>query len=132
MAGKKMIRRFLKSLAYALSGIWAAFKSEQSFRIHTIAMVIAVAMGLYLKLSVTAWGFVIFAIGFVLTSELFNTAVERLGDETANGEQKQMVKHAKDISAAAVLISALTALVIGILFLLIPFVQRMFDLIQGR
>ena len=37
-----MIRRLFKSLAYALSGIWAAFKSEQSFRLHTIAMVIAV------------------------------------------------------------------------------------------
>ena len=54
------------------------------------------------------------------------------GDEIADGEQKQLVKHAKDLSAGAVLVSALTALVIGILFLLIPFVQRMLDLIQGR
>jgi undecaprenol kinase len=132
MAGKKMIRRFLKSLFHALSGIWVAFKSEQSFRIHTIAMVIAVAMGLYLELSLAAWGFVIFSIGFVLVAELFNTAIERLGDEAADGQQKQVIKKAKDIAAGAVLISALTALVIGILFLLIPFAQRMLDLIQGR
>jgi len=126
------MKRFLKNLAYALSGIRAAFKSEQSFRIHTIAMVIAVAMGLYLELSLAAWGFVIFAIGFVLTAELFNTAIERLGDEAADGKQKLMIKHAKDASAAAVLVSALTALVIGILFLLIPFIQRMLDLLQNR
>ena len=126
------MKRFFKSLAYALSGIRAAFKSEQSFRIHTIAMVIAVAMGLYLELSLAAWGFVIFAIGFVLTAELFNTAIERLGDEAADGKQKLMIKHAKDASAAAVLVSALTALVIGILFLLIPFIQRMLDLLQNR
>ena len=124
------MKRFFKSLAYALSGIRAAFKSEQSFRIHTIAMVIAVAMGLYLELSLAAWGFVLFSIGFVLVAELFNTAIERLGDEAADGKQKLMIKHAKDASAAAVLISALTALVIGILFLLIPFAQRMLDLIQ--
>ena len=124
------MKRFFKSLAYALSGIRAAFKSEQSFRIHTIAMVIAVAMGLYLELSLTAWGFVILAIGFVLTAELFNTAIERLGDEAADGQQKQVIKKAKDIAAGAVLISALTALIIGILFLLIPFAQRMLDLIQ--
>ena len=126
------MKRFFKSLAYALSGIRAAFKSEQSFRIHTIALVIAVAMGAYLELSRAAWGFVIFAVGFVLTAELFNTAIERLGDEVADGKQKLMIKHAKDASAAAVLISALTALVIGISFLLVPFVQRILDLIRGR
>jgi diacylglycerol kinase len=124
-----MIRRFLKSLAYAISGIRAAFKSEQSFRIHTIAMVIAVAMGLYLELSLVAWGFVIFSIGFVLVAELFNTAIERLGDEAADGQQKQVIKKAKDIAAGAVLISDLTALVIGIVFLLIPFVQKICDLL---
>ena len=120
------MKRFFKSLAYALSGIRAAFKSEQSFRIHTIALVIAVAMGAYLELSRAAWGFVIFAVGFVLTAELFNTAIERLGDEAANGQQKQVIKKAKDIAAGAVLISALTALVIGILFLLVPLMQRIF------
>ena len=127
-----MIRRFFKSLAYALSGIWAAFKLEQSFRLHILALAATVAMGWYLKLSLTAWGFVIFAIGLVLAAELFNTAIERLGDEAANGEQKQIIKKAKDTAAGAVLISALTALVIGILFLLIPFVQRMIELIQGN
>ena len=122
-----MIRRFLKSLAYALSGIRAAFKAEQSFRLHILAMVVAIAMGSYLELSMTAWGFMIFAIGFVLVAELFNTAIERLGDEAAHGEQSQAIKNAKDISAAAVLLSALTALVIGILFLLIPLVHRVFS-----
>lgn len=126
------MRRFLKSFAYALNGICVTFKSEQNFKIHIVAMIIAIAMGLYLKLSMSAWGLVIFSIGFVLVTELFNTALERLGDETANGKQKQMVKNAKDISAAAVLISALTAFVIGILFLLIPFIQRMFELLQSH
>jgi diacylglycerol kinase len=123
------MRRLLKSFAYALTGICVTFKSEQNFRIHIVAMIIAIVMGLYLKLSMPAWGLVIFSIGFVLVAELFNTAIERLGDETANGKQKQMVKNVKDISAAAVLISALTAFVIGILFLLIPFVQRMVELL---
>jgi len=126
-----MIKRFFRSFAYALSGIWAAFKAEQSFRLHILAMAAAVAMGLYLKLSLTAWGFVIFATGFVLAAELFNTAIERLGDEASNGEQKQIIKKAKDTAAGAVLISALTAFVIGLLFLLIPFVQKLLELIQG-
>jgi diacylglycerol kinase len=68
-------------------------------------------------------GLIILIIGFVLVAELFNTAIERLGDEAANGVQKQLIKRAKDIAAAGVLLSALTALILGILFLVIPFIQ---------
>jgi diacylglycerol kinase len=120
------MRRFFRSFAFALNGIRAAFKSEQSFRIHTLATVVAIALGFYLGLSATSWGFVIFAVGFVLAAELFNTALERLGDEAADGDQKLLVKHAKDIAAAAVLIAALTAIVIGVLFLLVPLAQKIF------
>jgi len=63
------------------------------------------------------------AIGFVLVAELFNTAIERLGDEAANGVQKQLIKRAKDIAAAGVLLSAMTAFILGILFLIIPFIR---------
>jgi diacylglycerol kinase len=121
------MRRFCKSLVYALNGIRSAFKSERNFRIHIVAMIISIAMGLYLQISIQSWAFVIFAIGFVLVAELFNTAVERLGDETANGKQRQRVKQAKDISAGAVLISVLTALAIGLLFLIIPFIQKLIE-----
>jgi len=125
------MKRFLKSFGYALAGIRVAFRSEQSLRIHAMATVVAVAMGLFLEISMTAWGFVIFAIGFVLTAELFNTGIERLGDGSSNGEQKLVIKRAKDVSAGAVLVSALTALVIGILFLFIPFGQKIAELIQA-
>lgn len=126
------MKRFIKSFGFALAGIQVAFKSEQSLRIHTLATVIAIAMGIYLKLSMTAWGFVIFAIGFVLMAELFNTGIERLGDGASNGEQKLVIKRAKDVSAGAVLVSALTALVIGLLYLIIPFGQKIAELAQTR
>ena len=129
---KKIMKRFLKSFACAFNGICVTFKSEQNFRLYLVAMSIAIVMGLILKLAMPAWGLVIFSSGLVLVAELFNTAVERLGDEIANGKQKQVVKNIKDISAAAVLISALTAFVIGILFLLIPFIQRMLGLMQSH
>jgi diacylglycerol kinase len=126
---ENMMKRFLKSVVYALTGIRSTFRSEQTFRIHVVATLTAILMGLYLKLSMVAWGFVILSIGLVLAAELFNTAVERLGDEVADGKQKQMVGKSKDIAAAAVLISALAALVIGILFLFIPFIQRIIELL---
>ena len=126
------MKRFIKSFGYALAGIRMAFRSEQSLRIHALAAILAIAAGIFLGISMTAWGFVIFAIGFVLMAELFNTGIERLGDGSSNGEQKLIIKKAKDVSAGAVLISALTALVIGLLFLIIPFGQKIAELIQTQ
>jgi len=119
-----LMKSLIKSLSYALGGLRSALKSERNLRIHIVAMCLSVALGFYLGLSLVEWGFVIFAIGFVLVAELFNTAMERLGDETANGKQKQTIKKAKDTAAAAVLLSAITALVIGVLFLIVPLVER--------
>jgi diacylglycerol kinase len=115
----------LKSFGYAFRGIWITFKSERNFKIHTVALCLVIALGVYLNLSALAWGMVIFAIGFVLVSELLNTAIERIGDKIADGKINQMIGNAKDISSAAVLISALTALAIGIIFLFIPLVQKL-------
>jgi diacylglycerol kinase (ATP) len=121
-----MLKRLVMSFMYALRGLYFAFKSELNFRIHIIAMCVAVGMGIYVNLSAVKWGLVTFAIGFVLVSELFNTALERLGDETAGGKHNTLVGTAKDISAAAVFVSALAALGIGIIFLLIPFLRKLF------
>jgi diacylglycerol kinase len=119
--------RLIKSFGYALEGIISAFKAERNFKIHVAAAFLSAALGLYLGLSVVEWCLLVFAIGFVLVSELFNTALERLSDEASGGHQSRVIKAAKDISAAAVLLSAVTALVIGILLLFIPFVQSFFD-----
>jgi diacylglycerol kinase len=54
--------------------------------------------------------------------------MERLGDEASNGQHKQAVKNAKDTAAAAVLLSAITALVIGILFLFIPLISKIIEM----
>ena len=117
------MKRFLKSVTYAINGLFSALKTERNLRIDIAAMLVAIAVGFYLKLSIITWGLIILIIGFVLVAELFNTAIERLGDEAANGVQKQLIKKAKDIAAAGVLLSALTALILGILFLVIPFIQ---------
>ena len=117
------MKRFLKSVTYAINGLLSALKTERNLRIDIAAMLIAIAFGFYLKLSVITWGLIILVSGFVLVAELFNTAIERLGDEAANGVQRQLIKKAKDIAAGGVLLSALTAFIFGILYLVIPFVQ---------
>ena len=117
------MKGFIKSLRYALHGFSSALKTERNLRIHITTMLLAMVLGFYLKLSIIEWGIIILVIGFVLVAELFNTAMERLGDDAAKGSYKKSVKHAKDIAAAGVLLSAITAIIIGIMFLAIPFVQ---------
>jgi undecaprenol kinase len=127
MDNKKIKRPLIKSFACAFRGIYVAFKSERSFRIHVLALVLAVAAGFFLYLSVLEWCLVVFAAGFVLAAELFNTMIERLSDEISDGKRSETIRNVKDISAAAVGISALTALVVGILVLIIPLIRKLLE-----
>ena len=122
------MKKLARSFGFAFRGIWVTLKSQRHFRLHIIALVVAIAIGVYVGLEVLAWGLVLFAIGFVLVAELFNTAMEHLGDEASGGKQSELIRNAKDIAAAAVLLSAATALVIGILVLFVPLVKKLIDL----
>jgi diacylglycerol kinase len=121
-------KNIIRSFAWAFRGIYFAFKSERNFKIHTVILCFVIALGIYLKLSILDWGLVIFSIGFVLVSELFNTAIEELGDEVAENRLNSKIKKVKDISAGAVLLSSITALIIGIIILLVPFISKIIKL----
>jgi diacylglycerol kinase len=123
------MRKFLRSIGYACNGISTTFKSERNFRIHLFLMLLTIAIGIYINLSVVEWTIITFAIGLVLSAELFNTALEKLGDEIALGKQSLLIKNVKDIAAGAVFISAITALVIGILILFVPFIDKIVKLL---
>jgi diacylglycerol kinase len=125
------MRQFFKSVGHALNGLRFTFQTERNFRIHVTFMILSVLVGIYLGLSVLAWGLLIFAIGIVLVAELFNTALERLSDEIANGKRTSLIRHSKDISAAAVMISALFALLVGILILIIPLIKKIIGILTG-
>ncbi len=115
-----------KSLGCAFRGLWFALRTERNLKIHTAALFIAVGVGIYLGLSEVEWGLIIFAIGFVFTGELFNTALEKWCDEASGNKQSEIIRNAKDISAAAALITAITAVIIGIMVLIIPLFQKIF------
>ncbi len=114
-----------RSFACAFRGIAATFRAERNFRIHVAATCVVVALGLYLNLTLLDWGLTTFAIGLVLAAETFNTAIERLGDAVSDGKQSPAIRDTKDISAAAVLLCAATALAIGILVLIVPLVHKL-------
>ena len=108
----------MKSFGFAFKGIGYALKTQHNIWIHCILAIAAIAFGFWLEISQTEWLFVIFAIGFVLVSELFNTAIEVLVD-LISPENNPKAGLTKDIAAGAVLVSAITAALIG-LFIFVP------------
>ena len=118
--GKKKtygIKRFLSSFVYASRGIVSAFKTEQNLLVDLFFAVSAIVIGFLLKLSNIEFTIVILAIGLVISMELMNTSIEYVVD-MAMPEIHPLAKISKDVSSAAVLISALVALIIGLIIYL--------------
>ena len=112
------------SFKCAFTGLFIAFRSEPNIRIHCIAAVIAVLCGVALNVSSTEWIFIAIAIGSVFTAEFFNSSIEKLVD-LVSPERHEKAGIIKDIAAGAVLIAAITALIIGCII----FIPKLLQLI---
>lgn len=106
------MKKFVKSFGYAGVGLVVALKEQQNLRIHFVAIILVILAGLYLRLSTTEWSIIALTTGFVVVAELFNTALEYVVD-LASPDKHPLAKKAKDVSAAAVLTSALVATVVA-------------------
>ena len=113
-----MIRKFFKGFRYAFIGISYAFNSQVNFKVHLLVAAGVGALGYYTGLNRMEWLWVTTAVTLVVVMELINTAIELLVDQISPGYDPK-AGIIKDVSAAAVLITALLALIIG-LFVFIP------------
>lgn len=106
------MEKFSKSFGYAFKGLLYAFKTQTNFKVHCFATVFVVLLGLFVELSQSEWLWIALASSTVLILELVNTAIEVLVD-FVSPEQNPKAGAIKDLSAGAVLIAALMALIIG-------------------
>ena len=109
--------KIIKSFVFAFNGVKNCFTSETNFKIHTMAAVITIALGIAVHISNTEWLIVIGCIAFVITMEMLNTAIEKLCDVVQEGFHPG-IKKVKDIAAAAVLVSAACSAIIGVIIFL--------------
>ncbi len=107
----------LLSFKFAFAGLRTLFREEHNARIHVLAAVIAIALGFAMKISSNEWILLIGAISLVFICELINTSLEALAD-FVSPEKHPQIKKVKDLAAASVLISALSALIVGIILFL--------------
>lgn len=112
MNPKQEYKKLINSFKYAIEGIISSFKTERNMKIHVLAMIVIIALGLFFKLNKVEWCFIIIAIASVISAELFNTAIETVVD-MVSPERNPKAKLAKDIAAGAVLVVAIGAAIIG-------------------
>lgn len=117
------IKRLKKSFVYASRGISKAFREEQNLRVQSVIAIIILIVGLFFRISPIEWCLLIFIIGLVILMELANSAVERIAD-VLKPRIHTYVKEIKDITAAAVMISAFMSIVIG-LIIFIPYIVNL-------
>jgi diacylglycerol kinase len=109
--------KLFKSFAYAFTGIKTTFTSETNFKIHLLAAIIVITLGIVLNITVMEWVIIIFCIALVIIIEMINTAIEKLCDVVHKGAHP-VIKMVKDIAAGAVLVAAASSLIIGFIIFL--------------
>lgn len=101
-----------KSFSFAFAGIGFLLRAEPNMRIHLAAAVAAATAGVWLQIGMADWRWIVAAIAMVFVAEALNTGVEQACNAVSR-EHRIEIKAAKDVAAAAVLIAALAALLIG-------------------
>lgn len=106
----------LNSFKFAFRGIQVMISTQRNARIHLLSTVIVFVLGLYLGFTILEWCLILFSACTVWAAEAFNTAIEFLVD-VASPEFHPLAGKAKDVAAAAVLISAICSAIIGVLII---------------
>ena len=103
----------MKKFKNAFDGLRTAL-NHKAVLVQILLAVFAIIGGILIKLDIYEWLAFVICIGMVIASEIFNTVIEKIGDYL-NNENDERIKVIKDLSSAAVLVSAVCALVVCIL-----------------
>ena len=113
MSNKKN-KNLIQAFNNAIEGILYTFKNEKNMKIHYLCAIIVLFTSLFFDLDKMEMIILFLLIGGVIICEMFNTAIEKAIDGVST-EYNPLFKIAKDVSAGAVLISSMIAVVGGYL-----------------
>lgn len=119
------LRKRLISFRFAFNGIKKLIKNEHNARIHLVALIAVILLGIMLKIGLVEWIAISIVSGIVFVAELFNSAIEKLADfiEPNRNEKIGLIK---DYCAGAVLVAALISVVVGGLI----FIPKIIEIIK--
>ena len=116
MKGKTGLTRLRKAVLYSLSGLRTAYAGEAAFRQEVWAAAVLIPLAFFMPASGAGKALMIGSVLLVLVVELLNTAVEALADRVSQ-EKHILIKNAKDIGSAAVMLALLNVVVVWLLVL---------------
>lgn len=122
---KFSIKKRIKSFSYAFAGLRVLFREEHNSWIHATAAVLAIAAGFLFRISPGEWIAVIIVIGMVFSAEILNSSLERTAD-FVKAERDDRKRDIKDLGAAAVLVTAISAALVGIMIFLPKIIDFLF------
>ena len=114
----------VKSLGYAVAGWVYMLRRQKNTRIQAVASILVMVLALWLEISFTSWAILILTITIVWMAEFMNAAVEAAINLTTS-EIHPMAKVGKDVASAAVLLGVVAAVLIGLLLLGPPLVDKL-------
>jgi diacylglycerol kinase len=117
-------RSRLKSLSYALAGWLYMLRRQKNTRIQAVASAAVVALALWLGVDAMGWALLILSITMVWMAEFINAAVEA-AINLASAERHPMAQVGKDVAAAAVLLGVVASILIGLLVLGPPLLEKL-------
>jgi len=104
--------RVWKSFGYAFRGLFFLLRTQTNARLHLVATIVVIGAGFGFQISRMEWLAIVAVIGLVWVAEGLNTAIEAAVD-LVSPEQNPLAGRAKDVAAGAVLLAAVTAVVVG-------------------
>jgi diacylglycerol kinase len=116
-------RSRLQSFKHAFAGLWYVLRTQRNAWIHAAITIIVFLLGWWLDLERYDWTIIMIAICFVWLAEIINTALEAITD-LASPEQHPLARVGKDVGAGAVLLASFTAIILGVLVLLPPLLNK--------
>ncbi len=108
----RSVTKTARSFRYAWHGVYLVIRFENNTRVHLLASVAAVALGILLSLNYVEWELILMQIGLVWAAETFNTALEKLVD-LVSPEYHPLAGKVKDIAAGAVLVLSVQSVFVG-------------------
>ena len=128
---KNFFESRIVSIGHALRGWHYVIRTQKNAWIHSAIAIAVFILGLWLRLPARDWAVIILTTAVVFAAEFMNTAIETVVD-LASPDHHPLAKIGKDVGAAAVLVAALAAILIGLLILGPPLWNKLLLLITAH
>lgn len=123
------VKKTLESFNNAITGIIDTVRTERNMKIHLIAAVGILIVSFFFDISKFEFLILAVTITMVIAAELINTAIEAAIDMTTN-YYHPLAKVAKNAAAGAVLVTAISAVLVGYVIFWDKLSSFSFDLIR--